>query len=202
MTRTWTRPIKPTCDPVLHLTKANRDISWKFNCNEGHNNSSAPCAIFSIECFHMTSRRPYWCPKTMKRRPCWCPKPILWEFNSFLMQTLPFVPINLHRCWPREWKHSIEITSARIETKSAKDLLFALVLELCAGFRARASHASCRIVLRCTSLAWNEYQIYLGNGERLWKGREYDNCTMTSFYYNYQNPWVCCFLVQIKAIAL
>ena len=60
-----------------------------------------------IECFHMTSRRPYWCPKTMKRRPCWCPKPVLWDFNSFLMQTLPFVPINLHRCWPREWKHSI-----------------------------------------------------------------------------------------------
>ena len=45
----------------------------------------------------MTSQRPYWCPKT-----------ILWELNSFLMQTLPFVPINLHRCWPREWKHSID----------------------------------------------------------------------------------------------
>ena len=56
----------------------------------------------------MTSRRPYWCPKTMKRRPCWCPKPILWELNSFLMQTLSFVPINLHRCWPREWKHSMK----------------------------------------------------------------------------------------------
>ena len=60
-----------------------------------------------IECFHMTSRRSYWCPKTMKRRPCWCSKPVLWELNSFLMQTLSFVPINLHRCWPREWKHSI-----------------------------------------------------------------------------------------------
>ena len=62
---------------------------------------------YSIERFHMTLRRPYWCPKTMKRRPCWCPKPILWELNSFLMQTLSFVLINLHRCWPREWKHSI-----------------------------------------------------------------------------------------------
>ena len=55
----------------------------------------------------MTSRRPYWCPKTMKRRPCWCPKPVLWELNSFLTQTLSFVPINLHRCRSREWKHSI-----------------------------------------------------------------------------------------------
>ena len=62
----------------------------------------------SAECFHMTSLRPYWCPKTMKRRPCWCPKPVLWELNSFLMQTLSFVPINLYRCWPREWKHSVE----------------------------------------------------------------------------------------------
>ena len=26
------------------------------------------------------------------------------------MQTLSFVPINLHRCWPREWKHSIDHT--------------------------------------------------------------------------------------------
>ena len=66
----------------------------------------------NIECFHMTSRRPYWCSKTMNRRPCWCPKPILWELNSFLMQTLSFVPINLHRCWPREWKHSIGKTTA------------------------------------------------------------------------------------------
>ena len=60
-----------------------------------------------IECFHMTSRRPYWCPKTMKRRPCWCPKLVLWEMNSFLMQMISFVPKHLHRCWPREWKHSI-----------------------------------------------------------------------------------------------
>ena len=27
----------------------------------------------------------------------------------FLMQTLSFVPINLHRCWPREWKRSIQL---------------------------------------------------------------------------------------------
>ena len=60
-----------------------------------------------IDCFHMTSRQPYWCSKTMKRRPCCCPKLILWELNSFIIQTLSFVPINLHRWWPREWKRSI-----------------------------------------------------------------------------------------------
>ena len=52
--------------------------------------------VSTIEHFHMTSRRPYWCPK-----------PILRELNSFLMQTLSFVPVNLHRCWPRKWKHYI-----------------------------------------------------------------------------------------------
>ena len=61
-----------------------------------------------MEWFHMMSGWPYWCPKIMKRQPCWCPTPILLELNSFLMQTLSFVPINLHRCWPREWKHSIK----------------------------------------------------------------------------------------------
>ena len=39
----------------------------------------------NIERFHMTSRRPYWCSKTIKRRPCWCSKPIRSELNSFLM---------------------------------------------------------------------------------------------------------------------
>ena len=57
----------------------------------------------SIELFHMTSWRPYWCSKTMKQRPCWCNKKILWELNSFLMWTLSFVPINLHRCWLATW---------------------------------------------------------------------------------------------------
>ena len=31
------------------------------------------------ERIHMTSRRPYWCSKTMKRRPYWCSKQILWD---------------------------------------------------------------------------------------------------------------------------
>ena len=61
--------------------------------------------INAIECFHMTSRGPFWFPKTAKRRPYWCPKPVLWELNSFLTKTLSFVLINLRRCRPREWKH-------------------------------------------------------------------------------------------------
>ena len=60
----------------------------------------------TIERFHMTSRRPYRCSETIKRRPCWCSKPILWELICFLM-SLSFVPINLHRCYSREWERSI-----------------------------------------------------------------------------------------------
>ena len=45
-----------------------------------------------IERFHVTSRPSYWCSK-----------PILWELNSFLMQTLSFVILmSLLRCWPSE----------------------------------------------------------------------------------------------------
>lgn len=37
-----------------------------------------------------------------------CSEPILWEFNSsVLMLKLSFVPMNLHSCWPRDWKGSI-----------------------------------------------------------------------------------------------
>ena len=53
--------------------------------------------IFSIHrVFFMTSRPPYWFPKTMKRRPCWCLKPILWELNAFILLKLIFAPINLY----------------------------------------------------------------------------------------------------------
>ena len=31
---------------------------------------------------------------------------------ELFMQTLSFVSINLHRCWPREWKHSIRRVAA------------------------------------------------------------------------------------------
>ena len=67
------------------------------------------------KCLHLTSRRPYWYPKTIKRRPCWCRRQILWELNFFLMQTLSSVSINFHRCWPREWKRSIHNTSDRFQ---------------------------------------------------------------------------------------
>ena len=50
--------------------------------------------VHSIEYFHMTSRRPCWCPKTKKWRPCWCPKLNLWELNSIFMRILSFVSVN------------------------------------------------------------------------------------------------------------
>ena len=38
------------------------------------------------------------------RPPCWCPDQIFREFNSIIMQTLPFVFVEKHGCWSREWK--------------------------------------------------------------------------------------------------
>ena len=45
--------------------------------------------------------------KTMNWRPCWCSKAILWELN-LIMSKCSFVPINLRRCWTRDWKRSIQ----------------------------------------------------------------------------------------------
>ena len=102
----------PTLDVFLAVPSFENNPRWRKGgfhrkLKETRNNFQL------IECFHMTSRRPYWClttmkrrpcwcPTTRKRRPCWCPTPILWELNSFLMQTLSIVPKNLHKCWPRE----------------------------------------------------------------------------------------------------
>ena len=66
--------------------------------------SRKPLLYSTIECFHMTSQ---WPSQNNKTAAMFGSKQILRELNSFLMQTLSFVPINLHRYWPREWKHSI-----------------------------------------------------------------------------------------------
>ena len=49
----------------LHFREPSPSVSYKecFLCTER---------------FHITSRQPYSCIKTMKRRPCWCTKLILW----------------------------------------------------------------------------------------------------------------------------
>ena len=44
-----------------------------------------------MERFHVTSRRPCWCPWTKERQPYWCPQLIVRELNSILMQTFSFV---------------------------------------------------------------------------------------------------------------
>ena len=43
------------------------------------------------------------------------------ELNSFLMQTLSFVTINLHIYWPREWKHSIVGTTVHTTPQSGTE---------------------------------------------------------------------------------
>ena len=88
---------------------------FDVNCDLLMNRDTATCILFvkrqtngsmeCIACFHMTSWRPYFCPKTMKRRPCLCPNHSCGSWTLFLYAS--FVPVNLHRWWPREWKHRI-----------------------------------------------------------------------------------------------
>ena len=96
----------------MHLYYKTADKTWSVRCTMPITNQIDVllCLVFLplIQGFHMTSRRPCWCPKTMKRRPSiGVPNQSCGSW-TFLMQTLSFVPIYLHRCWPREWKHSIQ----------------------------------------------------------------------------------------------
>ena len=118
---------------------------------------------YNIERFHMTSRRPSWCSKTMKRRPCWC------YSNNF------FVHINLHRCWPREWKHSIGFSMQKIVYSSFSKGCFGH-WELSIGKLLLGSHSS--KLLHCSICPMSNYQCTiiifvfkatffdLANGER------------------------------------
>ena len=105
------------------------------------------------------------------RRPCWCPKRVgLWELNSFLMQTLCFVSIHLHRCWPREWKHFIgdplSTTSSSILTSLAAVSLytdvvlsFFFVLLKNIGERARENERGTRQKDTTTALRWRSINL-------------------------------------------
>ena len=70
-----TQSITVSQEPCVSLTGIGRAWSWSFT----------GVSLSNLECFHVTSWRPYWCPKTIKRWPCWCPKPVLRELNSFLI---------------------------------------------------------------------------------------------------------------------
>ena len=84
---------KSSCSVKLPKTTQGHDLKSILQpdlvCNEaalGENINEAFINVMKdYRSFHMTSRRPYWCTKTMKWRPCWCTKPTLWELNSFLM---------------------------------------------------------------------------------------------------------------------
>ena len=54
-----------SCYLLNFLTRNPEVMEFKLDSSSG---------LCDIECFHVTSRRSYWCPKTMKRRPCWCLK--------------------------------------------------------------------------------------------------------------------------------
>ena len=83
-----------------------------------------------------------------------------------------------------------------VNTKYAKSVQGLLkILELVSISRKIKSFFIDLGYVKLTSFWKQEYKIINSSEQQ-------DNCTMTSFYYNYQYPCVCSFLVQIKAIVL
>ena len=78
------------------LIKILKDLHYKKDLHADLQGSSKILKKFSpeIDRFHMTSRLA-------------CRYPNHWELNCFPVQTLSFVPVNLHSHWPHEWKCSI-----------------------------------------------------------------------------------------------
>ena len=58
--------------------------------------------------------------KKLNRRPYWCPKPVLWEWNSFLVQKFSFFAKYLCSCWPGERK-CLTSTKSRHSSEHNKD---------------------------------------------------------------------------------
>ena len=69
-----------------------------YNDGDGYENVTkkwirvASNFIALIERFHVTSRRPYWCSKTIKRRPCWCSNQSSGSWSLFLCKHFPLFP--------------------------------------------------------------------------------------------------------------
>ena len=58
--------------------------------------------LVHIVCFHMTSRAAILVSQNNETAAMLVSQTNPRGVELFLMQTLSFVPINLHRCWPRE----------------------------------------------------------------------------------------------------
>ena len=81
--------------------------------------------LSGIECFHMTSRRPYWCSKQWNGGHVGAPNQFSGSWTPFLSYANAFFcSKNLHRFWSREWKHSTlysENTSIHTAPKSGRE---------------------------------------------------------------------------------
>ena len=62
----------------------------------------------SLECVHMTSRRPCWRSKQEKRRQCWRSEIFRSWLSSIFMQIPPFVSLCKYDLWSHERTYSID----------------------------------------------------------------------------------------------
>ena len=63
-------------------------------------------AVVYLRAFSRDGTEAMSCSKIKKRWPYWCTKPVLWELNSFSMQTSPFVSAKQYGGLSLEGKHS------------------------------------------------------------------------------------------------
>ena len=100
---------------------------------------------------------------------------LLWELNSFLKWTLSFVPINLHRRWPREWKHSILILTCKVKNVSTPKNITDRFQVNCDRDRRYNLRNSDFALPGYNTVANGEHSIrYLGPWAVGWKKREDD----------------------------
>ena len=90
---------------VIGSTRSPERLCYVWNRNP--KNVRLPWFV-SIERFHMTSRRPYWCSKQWNGGHVGAPNQFSGSWTPFLSYANAFFcSKNLHRFWSREWKHSI-----------------------------------------------------------------------------------------------
>ena len=69
-------------------------VQWTQYNTEVSNRHQQENHWWCTEHFHMTSREPCWCPRTMERLPGWSPKSISQALKCFLVQIISLVPIH------------------------------------------------------------------------------------------------------------
>ena len=103
--------------------------------------------------------------------------------NYFLMQTLSFVPMNLHRCWSREWKRSVDILK-RADERFCKSFI---------SLKQKLTEIFLKVCLLTTHvLQWEFLKVSIKNWATVFN-YELWGLKHTHFIRQFSTRPVCCF---------